>query len=151
MSMDASVQGELEGVLTGTGAALGGMSVTPRVNLVSFSVSVDAFTDALGNTVLVDDGESLSGSVETRVQAAAPGTGGLYGFLDVTHELSGDRSATVAGMALSSEAESTGLRPSVGGVHSWDEERYELGGRVGYMTTEDSDDLSGNLSLAVRF
>ena len=157
VDLSSSTDGELRDGVDATGLALGiefgrrwergDWLWTPRASVVRSSVSVDDFTDLGDTRVSVEDGMSVTASMGVRVESES----GLFGSVDVEHELSGDREVTVSGTRLESEAESTRLRLNVGGARSWDEGRYEVNGRIGYATSGDSHEFNGNLTLEMRF
>ena len=157
VDLSSSTDGELRDGVDATGLALGiefgrrwergDWLWTPRASVVRSSVSVDDFTDLGDTRVSVEDGMSVTASMGVRVESES----GLFGSVDVEHELSGDREVTVSGTRLESEAESTRLRLNVGGARGWGEGRYEMNGRIGYAAAGGSYEFNGNLTLEVRF
>ena len=157
-------RGTLKKEVSGRGHALGvevgrrmavpemgeGVVLTPRAGLVHSKVSVEAFTDAVGARVLVDEARSLKGRLGVVVEVdGSPGR--LSGSLDVEHELSDDMKVRMTGMDLAPEAEATWVRLGLNGSHAWDGGRYTLRGGVSYATSGESYEVGGGISLEVRF
>ncbi len=165
--LTSSSRGVLRKDLSGFGHALGveagrrmalehlpaGVVLTPRVGLVHSRVSMDAFSDATGARVSVDDARSLRGRAGVDVEAKPGGAAGsrVFASVEVEHEFSTDRKVRVSGTELKSEAEATWLRLGLNGVYAWEEGRYTVQGGVGYATSGGSHELGGGLSLNLRF
>ena len=165
--LTSSRRGALRKDLSGFGHALGveagrrmelehlpaGMVLIPRAGLVHSRVSMDAFSDATGARVSVEDARSLRGRAGVDVEAKPGGAAGsrVFASVEVEHEFSTDRKVRVSGTELESEAEAMWLRLGLNGVHTWEEGRYTLAGGVGYATSGGSHELGGGLSLNLRF
>ncbi len=165
--LTSSSRGALRKDLSGHGHALGveagrrmalerlpaGVVLTPRVGLVHSRVSMDAFSDATGARVRVDDARSLKGRAGVDVETKPGGAAGsrVFASVEVEHEFSTDRKVRVSGTELKSEAEATWLRLGLNGVYAWEEGRYTVQGGVGYATSGGSHELGGGLSLNLRF
>ena len=154
---DVSGLGHALGVEAGRRMALehlpAGVVLTPRVGLVHSRVSMDAFSDATGARVSVDDARSLRGRAGVDVETKPGGAAGsrVFASVEVEHEFSTDRKVRVSGTELKSEAEATWLRLGLNGVYAWEEGRYTVQGGVGYATSGGSHELGGGLSLNLRF
>ena len=155
----SSTRGNLKGGASARGHALAleagrrvgtfrGAALTPRARLTYSRASMEAFTDAGGARVSLEDADSLRGGAG--VTAEAP-DGRMFGSLDVERELSADARVLVSGTELRSEADATWLRLGLGGVHSWDDGRYTLQGAVNWATSGDSNEIGGQARLSVRF
>ncbi len=165
--LGSSRRGALRKDLSGFGHALGveagrrmalehlpaGMVLTPRAGLVHSRVSMDAFSDATGARVRVDDARSLKGRAGVDVETKPGGAAGsrVFASVEVEHEFSTDRKVRVSGTELKSEAEATWLRLGLNGVYAWEEGRCTVQGGVGYATSGGSHELGGGLSLNLRF
>ncbi len=165
--LTSSSRGVLRKDLSGHGHALGveagrrmalehlpaGVVLTPRVGLVHSRVSMDAFSDATGARVSVDDARSLRGRAGVDVETKPGGAAGsrVFASVEVEHEFSTDRKVRVSETELESEAEATWLRLGLNGVHTWEEGRYTVQGGVGYATSGGSHELGGGVSLNLRF
>ena len=163
----SSRRGVLRKDVSGLGHALGveagrrvvlerlpaGVVLIPRAGLVHSRVSMDAFPDATGARVTVDDARSLKGRVGVDVETKPRGAAGsrVFGSVEVEHEFSTERKVRVSGTELESEAEATWLRLGLNGEHTWGEGRYTLAGGVGYATSWGSRELGGGVSLNLRF
>ena len=130
-----------------------GATLTPRIGLAHSRVSMEAFTDATGARVSLEDGRRLGGRAGLAAETASGALSGarLFGSLDVERELSGDAKVRVSGTDLRSEGDATWLRVGLGGAREWGEGRYALSVEARYATSGDSRDLGAGLNLAVRF
>ena len=116
-------------------ALKGGTTLVPQVQLSWGKMRDGSLTDNLGNVVRFADRVSLTSriglTVEQDVTGTAWGSGKVFGFGNVLHDLEGNRSVTVAGTDVSQSG--AGDWVELGGGFSLEPtERTNLFGRISY-------------------
>lgn len=130
------------------------IALTPRVWAAQASASIDKFTDSLGVSFKLIEGERLTGGAGVAAETEiAQGGWSLFlrGAVDVESALSGDKTTVdVSGYRLHEEAEDP--RIHVGLDALWRKGGFSLGGHLRAESAGSDDEaLGARLSLGVKF
>ncbi|MER9656223.1 autotransporter outer membrane beta-barrel domain-containing protein [Mesorhizobium sp. M0152] len=140
-----------------------GWSLTPQAQLVYSSVDFDSFIGPSGETVSLDDGDSLKGRLGISAdheRSWKDGDGKLrrthvYGIANVYHEFLDGTAVSVWGTNLANEANAWTGELGVGGSYNWNDDKYSVYGELDASTSldnfGDSHKLGGTLGLRVKW
>lgn len=115
-----------------------GLTVTPQAQVIYASVDADSFTDPFGAVVSIDDGDSLTGRFGVAIdcrhawqdQRGKVQRGQVHAIANLVHAFDTETAVDVSGLSLVLEEDAWVGEVGVGGMVTWDDDRYAIHGEL---------------------